>query len=100
MWCSSARKSAPRLGGAAGPPGPSNFVEFCRPDFCRGARNAHCAGAAAVVESRTAEGFVAVIGTTVDIASKEYRANAAAMRALVAELEQQRASAAEGGSAR
>jgi 3-methylcrotonyl-CoA carboxylase beta subunit len=41
---------------------------------------------------------VATIATTVDTASKEYRANQAAMRALVAALEQQRAKAAEGGS--
>jgi 3-methylcrotonyl-CoA carboxylase beta subunit len=40
---------------------------------------------------------VAVIKTTADVASKEFRANQAAMRALVAELEAQRAKAAEGG---
>ena len=43
------------------------------------------------------EGFVAVIKTTADVASQEFRANRAAMRALVAELEAQRAKAAEGG---
>jgi len=41
---------------------------------------------------------VAVIKTTADVASAEFRANQAAMRALVAELEAQRAKAAEGGS--
>jgi 3-methylcrotonyl-CoA carboxylase beta subunit len=41
---------------------------------------------------------VTAIATTVDTASKEFRANQAAMRALIAELEQQRAKAAEGGS--
>jgi 3-methylcrotonyl-CoA carboxylase beta subunit len=40
---------------------------------------------------------VAVIKTAADVASKEFRANQAAMRALVAELEAQRAKAAEGG---
>jgi 3-methylcrotonyl-CoA carboxylase beta subunit len=40
---------------------------------------------------------VAVIKTSVDVASKEFRANQAAMRALVAELEAKRAKAAEGG---
>jgi 3-methylcrotonyl-CoA carboxylase beta subunit len=40
---------------------------------------------------------VAVIKTTADVASNEFRANQAAMRALVAELEAQRAKAAEGG---
>ena len=40
---------------------------------------------------------MAVIKTTADVASKEFRANQAAMRALVAELEAQRAKAAEGG---
>jgi 3-methylcrotonyl-CoA carboxylase beta subunit len=43
------------------------------------------------------EGFVAVIKTTADVASAEFRANRAAMRALVAELEAKRAKAAEGG---
>ena len=41
---------------------------------------------------------MAVIKSTADVASKEFRANQAAMRALVAELEAQRAKAAEGGS--
>jgi 3-methylcrotonyl-CoA carboxylase beta subunit len=41
---------------------------------------------------------VAVIKSTADVASTEFRANQAAMRALVAELEAQRAKAAEGGS--
>jgi 3-methylcrotonyl-CoA carboxylase beta subunit len=40
---------------------------------------------------------VAVIKTSADVASKEFRANQAAMRALVAELEARRAKAAEGG---
>jgi 3-methylcrotonyl-CoA carboxylase beta subunit len=40
---------------------------------------------------------VAVIKSTADVASTEFRANQAAMRALVAELEAQRAKAAEGG---
>jgi 3-methylcrotonyl-CoA carboxylase beta subunit len=40
---------------------------------------------------------VAVIKTTADVASTEFRANQAVMRALVAELEAQRAKAAEGG---
>jgi 3-methylcrotonyl-CoA carboxylase beta subunit len=40
---------------------------------------------------------VAVIKSTADVASPEFRANQAAMRALVAELEAQRARAAEGG---
>ena len=40
---------------------------------------------------------MAAIKTTADVASKEFRANQAAMRALVAELEAQRAKAAEGG---
>src|SRR5580698_4794616 len=70
MWCSSARKFAP----------------------------SGCARGRSVVESLPREGFVAVIKTTVDVASKEFRANQAAMRALVAELEAQRAKAAEGGS--
>src|SRR5580692_2505805 len=43
------------------------------------------------------EGFVAVIKTTADVASAEFRANRAATRALVAELEAKRAKAAEGG---
>jgi 3-methylcrotonyl-CoA carboxylase beta subunit len=41
---------------------------------------------------------VAVIKSTADVASKEFRANQTAMRVLVAELEAQRAKAAEGGS--
>jgi len=40
---------------------------------------------------------VAVIQTTADVASDEFRANQSAMRALVAELAAQRARAAEGG---
>ena len=40
---------------------------------------------------------MAVIKTNADVASKEFRANQAAMRALGAELEAQRAKAAEGG---
>jgi len=40
---------------------------------------------------------VAVIQTTADVTSDEFRANQAAMRALVAALEAQRAKAAEGG---
>jgi 3-methylcrotonyl-CoA carboxylase beta subunit len=40
---------------------------------------------------------VTAIATTVDTASKEFRANQAAMRALIAELERQRAKAAAGG---
>jgi hypothetical protein len=43
------------------------------------------------------EGFVAVIKSSADVVSKEFRANQAAMRALVAELEAHRAKAAEGG---
>ena len=40
------------------------------------------------------------IGTTVDTAAKEFHANQTAMRGLIAELEQHRAKAAEGGPAR
>ena len=40
---------------------------------------------------------MAVIKSTADVASQEFRANQAAMRALVAELEAQRAKTAEGG---
>jgi 3-methylcrotonyl-CoA carboxylase beta subunit len=40
---------------------------------------------------------VAVIQTTADVTSDDFRANQAAMRALVAELQAQRAKAAEGG---
>jgi 3-methylcrotonyl-CoA carboxylase beta subunit len=40
---------------------------------------------------------VAIIKSTADVASQEFRANQAAMRALVAQLEAQRAKAAEGG---
>ena len=43
---------------------------------------------------------MAALSTTVDTASKEFRANQAAMRALIAELEDYRAKAAEGGPAR
>jgi 3-methylcrotonyl-CoA carboxylase beta subunit len=43
---------------------------------------------------------MAAITTSVDTASKEFRANQAAMRALVAELEIRRAKAAEGGPPR
>ncbi len=43
---------------------------------------------------------MAAITTSVDTASKEFRANQAAMRALVAELEMRRAKAAEGGPPR
>jgi 3-methylcrotonyl-CoA carboxylase beta subunit len=43
---------------------------------------------------------VTAITTSVDTASKEFRANQAAMRALVAELEARRAKAAEGGPPR
>jgi len=43
---------------------------------------------------------VSALATQVDIASKEFRANQAAMRALVAELEANRARAAEGGPPR
>ena len=43
---------------------------------------------------------MAALSTTVDTASKEFRANQAAMRALIAELEEHRAKAAEGGHAR
>jgi 3-methylcrotonyl-CoA carboxylase beta subunit len=43
---------------------------------------------------------VAAIATSVDTASKEFRGNQVAMRALVAELEKQRAEAAAGGPAR
>jgi 3-methylcrotonyl-CoA carboxylase beta subunit len=43
---------------------------------------------------------VTAIPTSVDTASKEFRANQAAMRALVAELETRRAKAAEGGPPR
>ncbi len=42
---------------------------------------------------------MAVLKTTADVASREFRANQDAMRALVAELEAQRAKAAEGGTA-
>ena len=42
---------------------------------------------------------MAVIATSTDTASKEFQANRTAMRGLVAELEAQRAKAAEGGSA-
>ena len=40
---------------------------------------------------------MAIIKSTADVASTEFRANQAAMRALVAELEGKRAKAAEGG---
>src|ERR1700722_13689598 len=40
------------------------------------------------------------IATSIDTASKEFRANQAAMRTLVAELEDRRAKAAEGGPLR
>jgi 3-methylcrotonyl-CoA carboxylase beta subunit len=40
------------------------------------------------------------IGTAIDATSSEFRANAAAMQSLVAELEKQRAAAAEGGPPR
>ncbi|MGB6503235.1 MAG: carboxyl transferase domain-containing protein, partial [Xanthobacteraceae bacterium] len=43
---------------------------------------------------------MAAIATSVDTASKEFRANQSAMRALVAELEIRRAKAAEGGPPR
>jgi 3-methylcrotonyl-CoA carboxylase beta subunit len=43
---------------------------------------------------------VTAIGTTIDTALAEFRANQAAMRALTAELERKRAEAAEGGSPR
>jgi 3-methylcrotonyl-CoA carboxylase beta subunit len=43
---------------------------------------------------------VTAIATKVDTASKEYRDNQAAMRALIAELDRQRAKAAEGGPPR
>jgi 3-methylcrotonyl-CoA carboxylase beta subunit len=43
---------------------------------------------------------VAALATTVDTASKEFRANQAVMRALIAELEEQRAKAAGGGPPR
>jgi 3-methylcrotonyl-CoA carboxylase beta subunit len=43
---------------------------------------------------------VTAIATKVDAASPEFRANEAAMRALVAELQERRATAAEGGPAR
>jgi 3-methylcrotonyl-CoA carboxylase beta subunit len=43
---------------------------------------------------------VTAIATKVDAASPEFRANETAMRALVAELQERRATAAEGGSAR
>ena len=43
---------------------------------------------------------MAAIATSVDTASKEFRANQAAMRALVTELESRRAEAAAGGPAR
>jgi len=48
----------------------------------------------------TGEGFVAAIATSIDTASKEFRANQTAMRALVTELESRRAEAAAGGPAR
>jgi len=41
---------------------------------------------------------VAALKTTADVASREFRANQDAMRALTAELEAQRAKAAEGGT--
>jgi 3-methylcrotonyl-CoA carboxylase beta subunit len=44
--------------------------------------------------------LVAVINSNINAASSEFRANRTAMRALVAELEQRRAAAAEGGPAR
>ncbi len=43
---------------------------------------------------------MAALTTAVDTGSKEFRANQAAMRALIAELEEQRAKAAEGGPPR
>ncbi len=43
---------------------------------------------------------MAAIGTAIDTASAEFRANQAAMRTLVAELERKRAEAAEGGPPR
>jgi 3-methylcrotonyl-CoA carboxylase beta subunit len=45
-------------------------------------------------------GFVTAIPTSIDTASNEFRANQAAMRALVADLEGRRAKAAEGGPPR
>jgi 3-methylcrotonyl-CoA carboxylase beta subunit len=45
-------------------------------------------------------GFVTAIPTSIDIASNEFRANQAAMCALVADLESRRAKAAEGGPPR
>ena len=58
----------------------------------------HCARG--IVKSPCRGGFVTAIATSVDTASKEFRANQAAMRALVAELEDRRAKAAEGGPPR
>jgi 3-methylcrotonyl-CoA carboxylase beta subunit len=43
---------------------------------------------------------VPIIASTIDTASREFQANQAAMRALIAELEEHRATAAEGGPAR
>ncbi len=45
-------------------------------------------------------GFVTALATSVDTASAEFRANQEAMQALIAELEQRRAKAAEGGPQR
>jgi hypothetical protein len=43
---------------------------------------------------------MAILASRIDTAAPEFRANAARMRALVAELERRRAEAAAGGSAR
>ncbi|TMJ04223.1 MAG: methylcrotonoyl-CoA carboxylase [Alphaproteobacteria bacterium] len=51
-------------------------------------------------ESGTGEGPVAKLASVVDTQSNEFRANAAAMRALVTDLERKRAEAAPGGPAR
>src|SRR5207253_6790500 len=50
--------------------------------------------------NQNGEGPVAKLASVVDTQSKEFRANAAAMRALVTQLEQKRAEAALGGPAR
>src|SRR5207244_1239712 len=46
------------------------------------------------------EGPVAKLASVIDTQSKEFRANAAAMRALVKDLEEKRAEAAQGGPPR
>jgi 3-methylcrotonyl-CoA carboxylase beta subunit len=51
-------------------------------------------------DGRIEEGLVKAIASTIDTTSPEFRANDHAMRALVAQLQERRATAAEGGSVR